>query len=109
MLKGDLTYRLANQRIGKPVAVFIGTPLKDTQPGRAGNDSIYGRTGHCSLYGRNACRCTIDTAPQLARLPILAALWTIEVGEAWNRVHPHAGAATYSDYVRTSSVMRTDK
>ena len=49
------------------------------------------------------------TAPELAHLPVNAALWLIEVGETWSRVRGRAGAITYMGYIRTESITQINR
>jgi hypothetical protein len=52
---------------------------------------------------------TNESAPELARLPVNAALWPTEVREMWSRVRGYAGAVTYTGYIRSISIMPADK
>jgi len=50
-----------------------------------------------------------DVSPELARLPIGAALWPVEVDGAWSRVRGRAGAVGYIGYVRTGSITPAER
>jgi hypothetical protein len=79
-------------------------PIRDSQSEEIGPHGLWRTTA--PIIVRSA---PTDYAPEVARLPVNSALWPIDVGEAWSRVYGRAGVVTYTGYVRTSFIRRTNK
>jgi hypothetical protein len=79
-------------------------PIRDSQSEEIGPRELWRTTA--PIIVRSA---PTDNASEVARLPVNSALWSINVGEAWSRVYGRAGAVTYTGYVRTSFITRTNK